>query len=338
MAAARVGNPAPFVRYAWGSLAFTVAVVLWGAYVRATGSGAGCGAHWPLCDGQVVPRAPRAETVIELTHRLTSGVSLLLVLGLGVWAVRLFPARHRVRRMATAAVLFMLSEALIGAGLVLFGLVADDRSPARAVVLGVHLTNTFFLLAAMALSAWLAGHPVITPPAWRRSPAAWTAMALLAGVLLTGVSGAMVALGDTLFPATSLGHGFAQDTAPDAHALVRLRVWHPLIALLVSIALARFARVQRQRFPWALGTLARLLTAGVSLQLLAGAVNVVLLAPVWLQLVHLLLADLVWVTLVLLVATLLDAEALPARETYDVSAAPTMAAPIGMRSLPKGPG
>jgi heme A synthase len=231
-------------------------------------------------------------------------------------------------------VLFMLSEALIGAGLVLFGLVADDRSPARAVVLGVHLTNTFFLLAAMALCARFAVHPVIPPPPWRRSAAGWWAAALLGGVLATGVTGAMVALGDTLFPATSLAHGIAQDRAPDAHALVRLRVWHPVVAVLVSIALARFARAQRQRFPWAIGTLAQVLVAVVTLQLLAGAVNVVLLAPVWLQLVHLLLADVLWVTLVVLVAALLDAEALPGTERYGASVAPTMAAPIGTRSLP----
>ena len=119
---------------------------------------------------------------------------------------------------------------------------------------------------------------------------------------------------------------------------MRLRVWHPLIAVVVSIALARFGRVQRQRFPWAIGRPARLLIGVVTLQLLAGAVNVVLLAPVWLQLVHLLLADVLWVTLVVLVAALLDAEALPVQERYEASVAPTMAAPIGTRSLPKGPG
>lgn len=325
-------NPAGFARYGWATLAFTIAVVLWGAYVRATGSGAGCGAHWPLCDGQVVPRSPRLETLIELTHRITSGLSLLLVLGLGVWAVRLFPARHRIRRMAAAAVLFIISEALIGAGLVLFGLVADDRSPARAVVLGVHLTNTFLLLAAITLSARFASHPVIHPPRWRASRTLWTALALLAAVLLVGVSGAMAALGDTLFPAESLGHALAQDASPGAHALVRLRVYHPLLAVLASLALASFARAQQRRFPRSLGPLPSLLVTLVTLQLLAGAANVVLLAPVWLQIVHLLLADAVWVTLVVLVAAALDADA--ADVTAHSSAADTMAAPIGTRSLP----
>src|SRR5262245_35507929 len=138
MPAAGHDRSTAFVRFAWGTLAFTVAVVLWGAFVRATGSGAGCGEHWPLCNGVVVPRSPRLETVIELTHRVTSGLSLLLVLGLGVAAMRLFPAGHRVRWAAVASVLLIVSEALIGAGLVLFGLVADDRSEVRAVVLALH--------------------------------------------------------------------------------------------------------------------------------------------------------------------------------------------------------
>jgi heme A synthase len=180
---------APFVRFAWVTLLFTVAVVLWGAYVRATGSGAGCGAHWPLCNGEVVPRAPRLETVIELTHRLTSGLALALVLGLGAWAWRLFPTAHRVRRAAFASGLLILSEALIGAGLVLFGLVADDRSEVRAVVLGLHLTNTFLLLAALVLTARLASHPDPAPAPWRRSALFGWSLAALGAVLVVGVTG-----------------------------------------------------------------------------------------------------------------------------------------------------
>ncbi len=47
-----------FSRYAWGVLLWNVLVALWGAYVRATGSGAGCGSHWPTCNGEILPRAP----------------------------------------------------------------------------------------------------------------------------------------------------------------------------------------------------------------------------------------------------------------------------------------
>jgi heme A synthase len=311
MTAPRAAPPARFVAFAWGTLAFTIAVVLWGAYVRATGSGAGCGAHWPLCDGQVLPRAPRVETLIELTHRLTSGLSLLLVLGLAAWTRRLVPPGHRVRRAAAAAVLLILSEAAIGAGLVLFGLVADDRSPVRAVVFALHLANTFFLLAALALTARFAGTPSPTPLPWRRSPLLARALAVLAGMLVVGVSGAIAALGDTLYPATSLGHALAQDLSPGAHTLLRLRLHHPWIAVVVAVATVAFALAQQRRVRQDTGRLPSLVLGLTAAQLAAGAVNVLLLAPVWLQLVHLLLADLLWVTLVLLVAAALDADARP---------------------------
>jgi heme A synthase len=325
---------APFVRFAWGTLAFTVAVVLWGAYVRATGSGAGCGAHWPLCNGEVVPRSPRLATLIELTHRITSGLSLVLVLWLGGWAWRLWPAGHRVRRAAIASGLLIISEALIGAGLVLFGLVGDDRSEVRAIVLGLHLTNTFLLLAALALTAHLPDHPDGIPPRWPRAALFGWSMATLGAVLVVGVTGAITALGDTLFPASSLARGLAQDLSPGAHVLVRLRVWHPLVAILVSVALATFAQRQQRRFPAALGRIPGLLTGLIALQLLAGAANVFLLAPVVLQLVHLALADAIWVTLVVLIAAALDAEA----AGHQTPSGPIIAAPIGTASLPKGPG
>jgi len=298
-----------FARFAWITLACTIAVVLWGAFVRATGSGAGCGAHWPLCNGEVVPRSPRLETLIELTHRVTSGFSLLLVVGLWVWARRLFPAGHRVRRAALGALLLMLSEALIGAGLVLFGLVADDRSSVRAFVLALHLTNTFLLLASLALTGFFAARAAAAAPRWRSSNLARHSLAALTAVLVVGVTGAITALGDTLFPAESLQHGLAQDFTAGAHFLIRLRVWHPVLALLTSLALVAFALAQQRRFGAVVGPLPNLLLGCTMLQLLAGAANVVLLAPVWLQIVHLALADALWLTLVVLAAAALDADA-----------------------------
>jgi heme A synthase len=94
-------------------------VILWGAFVRATGSGAGCGSHWPLCNGELVPRAPQVETVIEFIHRATSGLAFLLVLGLFVLAWRVYPKGDLVRRAAALSFLFIVTEALVGAGLVL---------------------------------------------------------------------------------------------------------------------------------------------------------------------------------------------------------------------------
>jgi heme A synthase len=280
-----------FVRTAWGTLAFTVAVIAWGAYVRATGSGAGCGKHWPLCNGEVVPHAPSTETLIELTHRVTSGVSLLLVVGLAWWARRLFPARHGARRGALAALAFMIGEALLGAGLVLLGLVTDDDSTLRAVMMAVHLANTFLLLASLTLTAQWA----TTPPAPGRSLLTAGGLAALAAYLLIGVSGAVAALGDTLFPATSLAEGLRLDLAPTAHVLVRLRLHHPWIAVVAAIGIAMWVNRHPTRGPLVTGAL--LLLAS---QLALGAVNVVLLAPVWMQLVHLVVADATWIVLVLI--------------------------------------
>src|SRR5437764_4034200 len=81
-------TPAALVRYAWVVVAYNILVILWGALVRATGSGAGCGNHWPLCNGQVIPLSPRIDTVIEFTHRMMTGGASFIVLGLLVWTFR----------------------------------------------------------------------------------------------------------------------------------------------------------------------------------------------------------------------------------------------------------
>jgi heme A synthase len=294
-----------FAVYSWGVLAYNLAVILWGAFVRASGSGAGCGSHWPLCNGQVVPRSPQIETLIEFFHRLTSGMALLLVIGLLVWAFRAYPKRHRVRWAAGFAMLFMVTEALVGAGLVLFKLVADNASMARALWMAVHLLNTFLLLASLTLTAWWSsGSPGIQ---LKERKVLGSLLGLgLAGVLVLGISGAVTALGDTLFTAGSLAEGLRQDFSPTAHLLIRLRLLHPVIAvsvasylILVAIWLSSSHRVL------AIKTLAQVLILLLAVQLVVGALNVALLAPVGIQLVHLLTSDLIWIMLVLLTVSAL---------------------------------
>ena len=116
-----------FAKYAWAVLAYNVGVVLWGADVRATGSGAGCGNHWPLCGNVVIPQSPALATMIEFSHRVTSGLTLVFVAGLLLWAWRAYPKGHAVRLGAGLAVGFTITEALVGAGLVLFQLVAQNE-------------------------------------------------------------------------------------------------------------------------------------------------------------------------------------------------------------------
>jgi heme A synthase len=289
-----------FANYVWLALAFNLLVIVWGAYVRASGSGAGCGSHWPLCNGEIIPGSPTVKTVVEFSHRLSSGLALLLVAGALIWAFRAYAPKHQLRYLSPAAMFFMLMEAAIGAGLVLFEMVAENKSIARALWMSAHLVNTFLLVGTLALMAWTAttgrrvnvrGHGSIN----------WVFAAAIVATLILGVSGAVSALGATLFPVTSLAEGLKQDLSPTAHVLIRLRFFHPLIAIGVGGLLILTAFVARSRRPgidvkrWA-----TTLIALVLLQLGAGAVNLLLHAPIWLQLVHLLLSDLVWIALVLL--------------------------------------
>jgi heme A synthase len=292
-----------YARAAWGLLAYNLGVVLWGAYVRATGSGAGCGSHWPLCDGQVVPRSPGQETLIEFTHRLSSGLALILVFGLFLWARGHWQAGDSRRWAAGAALFFTVTEALVGAGLVLLGYVADDSSVERAAVVSIHLVNTFLLLAALAVNAWWASGGGRLPRRASQGHWAWIGVGVLA-MLLIGVSGAVTALGDTLFPAPSLREGLAHDLSPTAHLFIRLRIFHPLISALCG---AYLLVASRKLFSAAPSRTSQVLMWAVSgliiVQMLVGLTNLVLLAPIPLQLVHLLLADLVWIAFVLLSAT-----------------------------------
>ena len=302
---------ARLARYTWGVLVYNLAVIAWGAYVRATGSGAGCGAHWPLCNGEVVLRAPAIETIIEFSHRATSGVALISVVVLFFWARRVTPVGHPARLGATLSVVFMLTEAALGAGLVLFQLVAQDASAARALAVGAHLLNTFLLLAALTLCVyWASGGPALVLRPRREGRGR-----LMFGVLaipLVSVAGAITALGDTLFPSESLAAGLSADLSATSHMLIRLRTIHPVLAVMVAVYLMTSVWQIAGRRPVGLLT-ARTVTWLIASQLLAGVLNVVLLAPVWLQLLHLLLADAVWIGYVFLCADAL-ASPVPAME------------------------
>jgi heme A synthase len=291
------GNPR-FAGYARATLVYNVAVVLWGAFVRGTGSGAGCGNHWPLCNGVITPHSPTMATIIEFTHRATSGIDLCLVAILAVWAFRAFPPRHPARLGATLSAVFLLTEALIGAALVLLEHVANNPSAARGYSLSTHLVNTLTLLACLTLTAWWGGGH---SPIRMDGRGAWMAAVSLGAVMILGISGAIAALGDTLFPAQSLAAGLAQDFDPAANLFVRLRIFHPMIAALAGACLVFYAATA----PPAARGLARALLALLACQIGAGVLNLILRAPIWLQLVHLFLADLLWITLVLLCARIL---------------------------------
>lgn len=285
-----------FTRFAWAVLGWNLLVILWGAYVRASGSGAGCGSHWPLCNGEVVPQAPEAHTIIEFAHRATSGIALVATVVLALWSAVRFPRGHRVRRTALLSLVFLMAEVLLGAGLVLLEFVGGNASPGRALYLSLHLVNTQFLLATLALTAWFSRDA--TQHAVRFSK---VIAGTLPAALLISVTGAIAALGDTLYPSASLAEGMRQDVSAAASFLVRLRVLHPVLAMFAAayfISVAFMAiRAKPNPLQLRIGMMALLLTVT---QLFAGAINLALLAPICMQIVHLLLADLVWLSLLLL--------------------------------------
>lgn len=276
-----------YTRFAWALLGWNFLVILWGAFVRATGSGAGCGSHWPLCNGEVIPPSPTVQTMIEFTHRLTSGLALLGAVLLVWLARRLYPQGRAVRRWAWASLGFIVIEALLGAGLVLLEYVERNASAGRAAYLCAHLTNTFLLLAALAGTAWHS----MTEARWRFGAVPGWMKAGLAAVLLASITGAIAALGDTLFPAVSMLEGVRQEFSAGSPALLRLRLLHPVVSAAAAVvALAAAFHATR-------GLLQRAIVVLVIVQLAAGAVNVLLLAPVWMQIFHLALAASLWVLL-----------------------------------------
>jgi cytochrome c oxidase assembly protein subunit 15 len=285
-------------RFAWGVVGYNVLVVLWGALVRATGSGAGCGNHWPLCNGQVIPLSPTAHTIIEFTHRCMTGGSLFVVLGLLVWTFRATIKGQAARALAVVSTLLLLNEALLGALLVKLGYVTGNQSVGRMVLLSIHLSNTLLLLAALTLTARFLGTGQRWAGLMRAKHLGW-AIAGIAATLIVGVSGSLAALGDTLFPAATLHAAIAQDFSAAAPLLIRLRGVHPASAILAAVfVLWLIVKARRQGAVRS----ANVVMALLMLQFVLGIADVLLLAPVWMQVAHLFGADLYWVALVSLAA------------------------------------
>jgi heme A synthase len=294
-----------FAAFAWGVLAYNVAVILWGALVRATGSGAGCGGHWPLCNGEVLPNVSQIATVIELTHRAMSGIALVLVVAMFVWARRAFAPGSTARRWAGWALVFILTEALLGASLVLLGHVARNESVGRVYSLATHLINTFLLLASLALAARSPTQPGAQPTARRGRLFSLSMSGPLIALVLVAVAGVITALGDTLFPSHSLAEGMRDDFSSTASFLIRLRIIHPFLALGAGFVVALVALPEyKARHTARLRALSGWLLVLFVAQFAVGALSIMLQAPLPIQLLHLLLADALWITLVLFTAEL----------------------------------
>ena len=285
------------VRYAWALLFFNLAGILWGAWVRVTGSGAGCGSHWPTCNGQVLPQSPQLETVIEFVHRTTSGFAGVLVLGLVVWAFRAFAKGHPARTGAVLSLFFIMLEGAVGALQVRLGLTADNASLGRAIIQPIHFGNTFLLLGALYYTAVSsAGVKWV----WGQGRAVW---AWIVGTglltLVLGATGAVTALGDTLFPTAageSLLEGVKKTFDPASNFLLQLRVIHPALALVSTVALLSFsAWLNRFKSGVEVARASQILLWTLGAQMFAGILTLMLKAPAFMQLLHLTLACVLWI-------------------------------------------
>ena len=288
-----------FPVFAWGVLSYSLVVIAWGYFLRISESGDGCGRDWPLCDGAVVPASAQFPTWVEYTHRVSSGIVLALVLLMAVWAIRSYRKGHPVRCAAAVSLFFTLTESLFGALLVVFGWVAGDISTGRILIRPFHVTNTFLLMAALGLTAWWATRHVDRVVVLRHPEGRKLLPAALALIVLAA-TGSWTGLAGTAFPVESLGQGFGQYLDPQ-HLLIYLRTVHPVVAVLAVVILARVTAStwRRQVTP----SERRLTAAIVSLagcQLVLGPLTIVLLHPTALRLLHLLLADLLWLSLVFL--------------------------------------
>jgi cytochrome c oxidase assembly protein subunit 15 len=299
--------------FAWSVLAFMVLVVLEGAVVRMTGSGAGCGKHWPLCNGDFFPHHPRMATIIEYAHRSITIVLTTLIAMLVAWVFWKRPSGDRARRAAVWVVVLLITEALLGAALVLGGYVEANASNARVAMQCIHFTNTMLLLAALTLTAWWINHSQLTtkPGAPCLASETWAAtkpnrsslaIATILLTILVGATGAVAALADTLFPSPSLRAGLIDDFAATAPLLVRMRWIHPAASILALACIALLCWRARSQIAAIAATL-------LGLQFVLGIADVLLLAPQWMQILHLLGADIFWIALVILAAESLQPSA-----------------------------
>ncbi|MFZ4813176.1 MAG: COX15/CtaA family protein [Phototrophicaceae bacterium] len=288
-----------FAQYAWFNVVYTVGVILWGAVVRATGSGAGCGAHWPTCNGEVIPQAPEISTLIEFGHRLTSGLVGIFAIVLVVWAWRAFERGSRIRFGSALFLVFTIIEGGLGAMLVRLELVEDNASVLRAVVIALHLLNTLILLYWITLTAWAASRPEQNRPF---QPSLVSRLLTVAAVTIALLSsaGAVTALGDTLFLSGALAEQVGAENVAD-HFLIQLRVIHPVMAVAVAVGLFALAMfIFNQPTPPAMRRLTWVMLAILAGQMSIGLLTIALKAPVLIQLLHLLLADSLWIVALLL--------------------------------------
>tara|TARA_B100001057_G_scaffold78877_2_gene74081 strand:- start:9549 stop:10433 length:885 start_codon:yes stop_codon:yes gene_type:complete len=268
-------------------LVLSVLSILAGAFVRATGSGDGCGATWPTCKGRIIPSLSDTSEIIEFSHRGISGILLIVTLYIFVNSRKLEKGSI-ARRASNYLTFFVLFEALIGAVIVIFEWVGLNSSFPRIVAVPIHLVNTFGLLASYVILFKILENKLDSiKNLWDRN---FIIISIL--FLLTGATGSITALADVLYPSASFIEGFLDDFDRTSEVLTRLRIFHPVVSTILSIALYIESKQLQKRFDINTNFLKFLIFAAVFL----GVANVLSNIVLFLSIFHLALADLLWIT------------------------------------------
>lgn len=302
-----------FAIAAWATLGFNVLVILGGTIVRATGSGDGCGDTWPKCGDQFIPPNATVETIIEFSHRVSSflaGVGVAIVVVLALW---IFAKGDIVRKAAVWSGVFLVLEALLGAALVIFGWVDDDVSVGRMIVVPLHLANTFLLLGSLTLTAWWGSGFPKPRRSLRSSDGRW----LIAGaaiIVFIGATGALNALADTVFPADSVVGDLSDKFGATAPLLSNLRIVHPIVSVIGGMTVAWVATSRSRGGSPMTQRAATAVTLIVLSQMFIGIANIFFLTPLSLQIIHLMVADALWIAFVVFSASFLGDPVTPKAE------------------------
>ena len=267
-------------------LIFSIVSIIAGAIVRATGSGDGCGASWPTCNGEIIPELDTPSELIEFSHRSVSGVLLIITLIIFVKSFK-DEVPTLQKKIIWSLTFFVLLEALIGAVIVIYEWVGMNSSAPRIIAVPLHLVNTFGLLGTYTLLFYLTQNSKTTLNNFFDR-------GFKIGLflfLLSGATGSIAALADVIFPSESFITGLAEDFDTNSEVLIRLRILHPIVASALSLYLYSEANRLQNEYQVITKNIKLLILLGV----LLGVSNVISNIILPLSILHLLMADLLWI-------------------------------------------
>ncbi len=268
-------------------LILSIFSIIAGAVVRATGSGDGCGSSWPTCNGRVIPSLNSASEQIEFSHRAISGLLLIVTIAIFIKSFN-NSVTSLQKKVINYLTFFVILEALIGAVIVLYEWVGMNSSIPRIAAVPLHLVNTFGLLAMYTIIFKLTQNPEI-----KISNLIDRKFKIITFLfILTGATGSIAALADVLFPSESFIAGIVEDFDSTSEILTRLRVLHPIVSTVLSFVLFNESKRLEDKFNLKTNQIKILVIIGVTL----GVLNIFININIFLSVVHLLVADLLWIT------------------------------------------